>query len=266
MGNDVTVGRRGFGVAGALPADLIRELAAAAEGAGYHTFWVNDGPRGEGLAALAQAATATATIRLAVGAIPLDRVGAERIAARVDELGLPVPRLVVGVGSGGAASGLQRVREGIATLRERTAATLVVAAMGPKMCRLAGEIADGVLLDWAAPAYVERVRGLVAEGAAEAGRDTPWLASYIFTALGEQAGVKLQAEGAYYAAIPSYAAHFARMAAEPLETAASGADGAALQQELERFAAALDEPVVRAVVAEATVEGYLEVLRAAAPR
>ena len=38
-------GWRGFGVAGALPHDVIRTLAAAAEAAGYHTFWVNDTPQ-----------------------------------------------------------------------------------------------------------------------------------------------------------------------------------------------------------------------------
>ena len=37
-------GWRGFGVAGALPHDVIRTLASAAEAAGYHTFWVNDTP------------------------------------------------------------------------------------------------------------------------------------------------------------------------------------------------------------------------------
>lgn len=258
--------RRGFGVMGSLAPEVIQELAAAAERAGYHTFWVNDGPRGDGLAALAEAAAATATIRLAVGAIPLDRVEPVRIAARIDALRLPVERLVVGIGAGGPAGGLARVRSGIATLRERTAATLVVAAMGPKMCRLAGEIANGVLLDWASPAYAQRVKAIVAEGAAETAREAPWVASYVFTALGETGSAKLGAEGAYYAAIPAYAAHFTRMGAAPLETAASGADGAALQLELARFAMALDEPVVRAVVPEETPAAYLEVLRAAAPR
>lgn len=257
--------RRGFGVVGSLPPQLVRALADAAETAGYATFWANDGPRGEGLAALAEAASVTSTIRLAVGAIPLDRVSPEQIAARVAELGLPIERLIVGVGSGGPAGGLERVRHGIATLRDATRATLVVAAMGPKMCRLSGEIADGVLLDWATPAYAAQVRDIAAAGATDSNRPHPWIASYVFTAIGPAATSKLHAEADYYAAIPSYAAHFARMNAGPLQTAAFAADAQSLQRELSRFDAALDEPVVRAVVPEETVEAYLALLHAAAP-
>ena len=77
---------RGFGVAGALPHDVIRALAAAAEAAGYHTFWVNDTPHGDGLASLRAAAEVTSEILLGVGVIPLDRQPADVIARRVDEL------------------------------------------------------------------------------------------------------------------------------------------------------------------------------------
>jgi alkanesulfonate monooxygenase SsuD/methylene tetrahydromethanopterin reductase-like flavin-dependent oxidoreductase (luciferase family) len=256
---------RGFGVVGSLSPDLIRSLAEAAEMAGYTTFWANDGSQGEGLAALAEAASVTSSIRLAVGAIPLDRVSPEQISARIAELGLPIERLIIGVGSGGSTGGLQRVRNGITILREATAATLVVAAMGPKMCRLAGEIGDGVLLDWATPAYARQARDIVAGCATDANRPQPWIASYVFTALGPAATIKLRAEADYYAAIPSYAAHFARMNAGPLQTAAFAADGESLQRELTRFDAALDEPVVRAVVSEETIEAYFALLDAAAP-
>lgn len=259
--------RRGFGVVGSLPPYLCRALAEAAETAGYATFWVNDGPQGEGLAALAEAASVTRSIRLAVGAIPLDRVSPEQIAARVAELGLPAERLIVGVGAGGSTGGLQRVRSGIASLRQATPATLAVAAMGPKMCRLAGEIADGVLLDWATPAYALQARDIISVSDVDANRPCPWIASYVFTALGPAATSKLRAEADHYAAIPSYAAHLTRMKASPLEAAAFAADAEALhlQRALFQFDAALDEPVVRAVVSEETSEAYLAVLRAAAP-
>jgi alkanesulfonate monooxygenase SsuD/methylene tetrahydromethanopterin reductase-like flavin-dependent oxidoreductase (luciferase family) len=260
-----TQNRRGFGIVGSLPPDLIRDLAAAAENAGYATFWSNDGTKGEGLLALREAAAVTKSIRLAVGAIPLDRQGPEQIAARIEELRLPVDRLVIGVGSGGASGGLDRVRRGIATLRERTAARLVVAAMGPKMCALAGEIADGVLLDWATPDYARQVERIVADAAGIVGRPPPWIGCYIFTTLGAASIVKLRSEGDYYAGIPSYAAHFARMEAGPLDAAAFGEDQDALRKSLSRYDAVLGEPVVRAVVAEDTVGAYLEVLKAAAP-
>ncbi len=73
-------GWRGFGVAGALPHDVIRALAPAAEAAGYHTFWVNDTPHGDGLASLRAAAEVTSEILLGVGVIPLDRQPADVIA------------------------------------------------------------------------------------------------------------------------------------------------------------------------------------------
>lgn len=258
--------RRGFGIVGSLPPSLVHTLAKAAEDAGYATFWASDGPDGEGLAALHVAASVTSTIQLAVGAIPLDRVAPERIAARIVELELPIQRLIVGVGSGGQAGGLPRVRDGVALLRERTTAPLAIAAMGPKMCALAGEIADGVLLDWATPAYTARIAEIAAERAAAAGRPGPWIASYVFTALGTAASEQLRQQAAYYAAIPAYASHFARMGAGPLETAAIGDDPAALQSALQPFAAALDEVVIRAVVSEDSAEPFLTVLRAAAPR
>src|SRR5688500_9805527 len=124
---------RGFGIEAALAHDIVRELAPAAERAGYRTFWVNDEADGDGLAALGEAAAVTTTIRLGVGAIPLDRQEPERIAARVRELALPVERLALGVGSGLPAGGLERVRNGVAALRDSIEATLVVAAFGPRM-------------------------------------------------------------------------------------------------------------------------------------
>src|SRR5919107_2555688 len=127
-------GWRGFGVAGALPHDVIRVLAPAAEAAGYHTFWVNDTPNGDGLASLRVAADVKSEILLGVGVIPLDRQPADVIASRVNELGLPQQRLIVGIGSGNPQGGLARVQEGATTLEERLEAPVVVGALGPNMC------------------------------------------------------------------------------------------------------------------------------------
>jgi alkanesulfonate monooxygenase SsuD/methylene tetrahydromethanopterin reductase-like flavin-dependent oxidoreductase (luciferase family) len=44
-------------------------------------------------------------------------------------------------------------------------------ALGPQMVRLAGELSDGALLNWATPERIAESRRLVAEGAAKAGRD-----------------------------------------------------------------------------------------------
>jgi hypothetical protein len=159
------------------------------------------------------------------------------------------------------------VSNGVAALRDAIEATLVVAAIGPRMLALAGEIADGVLLDWPAPTYVVDATSIIARGAAEVERPHPWVGGYVFTAVGIPGIVKLRKEAEHYAAIPSYAAHFARMGVQPMETVAYGEAAAALGRGLAPFDAVLDETVVRAVVAnEATTAiGYLDVLHAAAP-
>jgi alkanesulfonate monooxygenase SsuD/methylene tetrahydromethanopterin reductase-like flavin-dependent oxidoreductase (luciferase family) len=48
---------------------------------------------------------------------------------------------------------------------------LYLGALGPQMLRLAGELADGALLNWATPDRIAQSRAIVAEGAARAGRD-----------------------------------------------------------------------------------------------
>jgi alkanesulfonate monooxygenase SsuD/methylene tetrahydromethanopterin reductase-like flavin-dependent oxidoreductase (luciferase family) len=46
-----------------------------------------------------------------------------------------------------------------------------LAALGPQMLRLAGELSDGALLNWATPDRIAESRQLVEEGAARGGRD-----------------------------------------------------------------------------------------------
>jgi len=50
-------------------------------------------------------------------------------------------------------------------------APVALAALGPQMLRLAGEVADGALLNWATPERIAVSRELVDAGAARAGRD-----------------------------------------------------------------------------------------------
>jgi alkanesulfonate monooxygenase SsuD/methylene tetrahydromethanopterin reductase-like flavin-dependent oxidoreductase (luciferase family) len=49
-------------------------------------------------------------------------------------------------------------------------APVYLAALGPQMLRLAGETADGVLLNWASPAHIAASREQIDAGAARAGR------------------------------------------------------------------------------------------------
>jgi alkanesulfonate monooxygenase SsuD/methylene tetrahydromethanopterin reductase-like flavin-dependent oxidoreductase (luciferase family) len=91
-------------------------------------------------------------------------------------------------------------------------ARIVVAAMRPRLCRLGGEIADGVLLNWMLPDGAARARGWVREAAAGAGREAPVVASYVRVAVGPGAQERLDAmEARYRTLTPGQAAHFATL-------------------------------------------------------
>lgn len=257
--------RRGFGLAATLPPATIGALARAAQAAGYNSFWVNDGPGGEGLAALEVAAGETDAIDLCVGVIPLDRRAPEDIAERIAELGLPVHRLAVGIGAGAGPGGVDRVRDGVHRLRDLTSARVVVGALGPRISRVAAEVADGLLIDWPVPAHARVVAGQVARAAAAAGVPRPPVLGYVFTGIGATARRRLRAEADHYGAIPAYAAHFARMGVAADDAHVHGDTAARVRHRLTAFGAALDETVVRATVGDDTPAAYLEVLSAAAP-
>src|SRR5919112_2550002 len=256
-------GWRGFGVAGALPHDVIRTLAAAAEAAGYHTFWVNDTPNGDGLAALRAAVEVTSQIQLGVGVIPLDRQPADVIARRVDELGLPQQRLIVGIGSGNPQGGLARVREGAATLEEQLEAPVVVGALGPNMCALAGKSSAGVLLNWLTAEYVAPSAAIVTAAAREACRPRPLILGYVRTVYGPGAWEVFAEEAGRYGRFPAYAANFTRMGTPAEATAVIGDTAAEIQAGLASFAGELDETVVRAITGEERTDTYLSLLEAA---
>jgi alkanesulfonate monooxygenase SsuD/methylene tetrahydromethanopterin reductase-like flavin-dependent oxidoreductase (luciferase family) len=55
-------------------------------------------------------------------------------------------------------------------VRDLPPAPVYLAALGPQMLRLAGEVADGALLNWATPERIAVSRARIDEGAARAGR------------------------------------------------------------------------------------------------
>jgi alkanesulfonate monooxygenase SsuD/methylene tetrahydromethanopterin reductase-like flavin-dependent oxidoreductase (luciferase family) len=233
--------------------------------AGYQTFWVNDTPQGDGLAALRAAAEVTAEIRLGVGVIPLDRQSPETIARRVVELGLPEDRLIVGIGSGNRNGGLARVGEGATSLEKMIEALIVVGALGPNMCALAGGRSDGVLLNWLTADYVAPSAAIVDEAAREAGRPRPLILGYVRTVFGPGARAVFAEEAARYGGYPAYAANFTRMGTPAEETAVIGDTAEEIQAGLSPFTSVLDETVVRAITGEENTEAYLALLEAAAP-
>ncbi len=265
--------RRGFGVAAAISPEVIRAAAQLAESLGYHSFWVNDTPNGDGLEALAQAASVTTRITLGVGVIPLSRRPADEIVRQLrtmdgstGDLRLPLDRLWLGVGSGAGGSGaLRRTRDGIETLKRDAHTTIFVSALGPRMSHLAGEMADGVLFNWLTPEFAVTANDWVREGAREAGRDAPILASFVRAAMGEESSKRLESEANRYGGVPQYADHFKRMDVEAVETGIRGATASEIQQGLARWDGVLDEVVVRSITPNDTLEETLALVRAAAP-
>ena len=237
---------------------------AQAEALGYSSFWVNHPATTDGLVALAGAAHETRHIELGVGVIPLHTREPAHIAQGVRDNALPLERLLLGVGSPNPGA-LKRVRAGSAALRSQLSTRLIVAALGPQMCRLAGEVADGVLFNWLTPAYARLSADLVRAGAAAAGRPVPKLFAYVRAALGPVAGGKLQEEGARYAAIPAYGAHFVRMGIDPVTTAITAQTPEAIAAALGSWQGAVDEVVLRIITGHDTLEEHLEFLQAAQP-
>src|SRR5262245_2822364 len=252
----------GFAVFAGVSPEIIRACAREAEGLGYTSFWVNHPGKTDGLAALAQAAGETRRIELGIGVIPLHTRPPQNIADGVRANRLPVDRLLLGVGSPNPGA-LARVREGVAMLRGSLQTRLVVAALGPQMCRLAGEVADGVLFNWLTPEHARRSAELVLAGAAAARRQPPKLFAYVRAAVGAAAIDRLGEEGARYATIPAYAANFARMGLKPVETAIAVQRPEALAPALGVWRGVVDEVVIRAITATDTVEEHLALLRAA---
>ncbi|HEY7145093.1 MAG TPA: LLM class flavin-dependent oxidoreductase [Streptosporangiaceae bacterium] len=71
------------------------------------------------------------------------------------------------VSSDGPAIGIRPVSLGVTGLPP---APVYLAALGPQMLRLAGEVADGALLNWATPDRIAQSRALIDAGAARSGR------------------------------------------------------------------------------------------------
>lgn len=253
---------RGFALFAATAPAVIRASAREAEALGFTSFWVNHPGATDGLAALGVAAAETRRVDLGVGVIPLHTRGPASIAEGARAL--PLDRLLLGVGSPNPDA-LTRVRAGVAELRAALKTRIVVAALGPKMCRLAGEVADGVLFNWLTPEYARRSVELVREGAAAAGRQPPKMMGYLRVAIGAAAAAKLREEGARYAAIPAYGANFQRMGVDPADTGIAAATADAVGPALAKWQGVLDELVIRAITAQDTVDEHLALVRAVKP-
>ncbi len=228
------------------PADSV-ELARLAESRGYEMVWVPEGSGRDSLTQLTYLACHTSAVKLATGILPVyyrtPMLTAMSAAGLSD---LSQGRFVLGLGVGHRPSvegthgipfrrPLTHMRETITLARRLldgeqvshagrvfnvSSASLgaaapgqkvpiYVAALGPQMLELTGELADGVLLNWTASNYLEQAIHHMHRGAEKAGRDPSEIdvAGYVRVAVSEDpeaARASLQGQIARYASNPFY--------------------------------------------------------------
>ena len=254
-----------FGIS-AGPRPWLAELGVALEALGYDELWSNDVRGGSGLDTLVAVAEATSRLRLAVGVIALSEASPDAIAQRVAASGLPADRLTVGVGSGSGRS-LEAVRNGISALRGLLPGYVIgLAAVGPRMAKLGGTVADAVLLNWAGPRLASERRQVVE--AAAAGRPVPRVAAYVRVAVGRGADERLAIEQARYV---GYGGSYRRVIDAQVASGESvigvvAEEPGGVGPALAGYRSVLDTVVIRGLPAEDTLEAWLDVARAATLR
>jgi probable F420-dependent oxidoreductase len=192
----------------ALPLPEFPAIAREAEQRGYRTAWVGEASGAEAIVLSTLVATHTRTIRIANGVIPVQTRTPIVYGQAAATLGHLAPgRFALGLGLSSEiivgqwhglpfAPSIQQMREAVQIIRMTAAGERVnfegkfyrlknfrlaipapapapriyLAALGPRMCELAGEVADGVLLNWIPPSAVPASVRHVEAGARRAGR------------------------------------------------------------------------------------------------
>ena len=201
----------GMRLHGGLPAKTCVELAGMAEDSGFQSLWFAENPFNRGIwPSLTACLLATKTITIGPGVFnpynrhptliamemaAFDELAQGRatlgigsgIADRVTRMGLSYAKpmaalrdcatIVRGLLNGetvtyvGNAFSVDKVRLECPVLRP---IPIYIAATGDQALRLAGQVADGVMIsNMSPPGFTQRARGLIAEGAAKAGRPSP---------------------------------------------------------------------------------------------
>jgi 5,10-methylenetetrahydromethanopterin reductase len=203
--------RIGVGLDGrlGLPFDELRAVAREADRLGFESVWTPAGTVPDGFHICSAWAQDT-SMRTGISVVPAARMWTPlALALQAATVGqLSAGRFTLGLGTGGSGPdfwdsvGLpdrpiavmrdyvsavrqllagRRVTEGGPALRPRPSqlagahglppVPVYLAALGPQMLRLAGETAEGALLNWATPGQIADSRDQVATGARRAGRD-----------------------------------------------------------------------------------------------
>jgi len=234
----------GFALRDPFPWPELASLAHEGESFGYEVLFLPEISSRDTLVALNAIAGETDRLRFGPGIAPLPArapallgMAAATVAERSDG------RLILGLGTGPAGPGaLDRLRGTVLALRslfatgtaeldgERLALGLRpppipiwIAALGPRAVALAGEVADGVLLNWCTPERVGQARAALTDAARAAGRDPRDVAVgvYVRAAVDDRdaAGAAIGA-AAEYGGYPAYGRQFVAMGLDPGDPAA----------------------------------------------
>jgi probable F420-dependent oxidoreductase len=261
------------------------DVCARAEELGYTDVWTAEVGGVDAFTPLAAVASRTSKVRLGTGLVPVFTRPPALIAMSAAGIqNLSGGRFVLGIGASSPAvvgqwmgvpfeEPVRRVEEYVGLLREMLAGRKVdhdgdtvrsrgfrlqvavespipihVGALGPRMCRLAGRVADGVLFFLMTPDGVRRALEQVHQGAREAGRDPGAVEAFVRlpATMGEPEDLaRFMARRLLtgYAIVPAYNASLARQgfAGEAEEIAGAWAAG-----ERDRASAAFSDELLDA--------------------
>ena len=271
-----------------------QELSSQAEKNGFEAVWVPEGGGRDSLTSLATIAMKTDTVKLGTGILPIfartptnTAMGAAGMAAVSDG------RFLLGLGVGHAPTvesrdgipfnqPMTRMRETIQIIKAllsgeevnftgkqfkitgasmgaatpKTKVPIYIAALGPQMLEMVGELADGVLMNWTAVDYLGEAIGHIKRGAEKAGRDPNEIdiVGYVRVAVGDnltESRVSLRRQVARYASNPFYRNFFAQTGFDKEMSAAAAAlaDG-----NLDKAADSITEEMQDQVAIVGTVE------------
>lgn len=191
------------------PANVLAEIAPMIEDAGFDAFWKGESNSTDPIVSLSGMAARTRTLKFGpainhiYGRTPvttgIQAATFQDLSSGRLMLGLGVANPTIAAWHGGNFDHpLQRMREYIAIVRKVAAGEraefegkyfstgkrfqlcwapqfphfpILIAGLGPKMTRLAGEIADGVCINMGVPSKIREIAANVHEGAKAAGRD-----------------------------------------------------------------------------------------------
>ena len=280
-----------FTIRDPLPWPDVARIVREGERLGYAGVFLPETGARDTLSTLMGIAGETEELLLGTGVIPMPARTARLAAmAAVTVQERSGGRHILGVGTGPSAPGaLGRLEDYVKEIRDLVGGSapgaalrlplpapvpIWIAALGPRATRLAGEIADGVILNWCTPDRVAEARDAIRTAAGEAGRDpdTVTIAVYVRASFSGRADEALLAAAGEYAPYPAYARQFEAMGVEPSPEAVVNAaclrgDPDSARERLEAYRkAGADLPVVYPVLASGEGrEAALEVLRTLSP-